>query len=82
MMRNKTPGADLEKKRGLFFQIGLTIALATAILVINYETPKPVKDDTTTVISGLELTVIGGQNVDSSKLTPPPAAPDKKMQKK
>ncbi len=82
MIRRKTPDADLENKRGLLFQIGISVALSVALLVINYETPKPAKVDTTTVISGLELNEISDRYGDSISAIPPPAAPDKKMQKK
>ncbi|MCQ2249808.1 MAG: hypothetical protein MJZ66_01725 [Bacteroidales bacterium] len=74
MSRNKTPGADLENKRGLFFQIGLTVALAAALLVINYETPKPSMEDTTTPILGLEITRIGRYDADTSQRIAPPEA--------
>lgn len=74
MYHNKTSEADLESKRGLFFKIGLAVSLSAALIVINYETPRPRKVDTTTQISGLELTVINGQNADSLP-APPPARP-------
>lgn len=82
MSRNKTPEADLETKRGLFFQIGLTIALSAAFLIINYETPKPQMEDTTTQILGLEITRIGVYAADSVSHWVPPESATKKNAKK
>lgn len=81
MSRNKNPEADLESKRGLFFQIGLSATLAIALLVINYETPRPQKEDSTTRISGLELHEISMDPRDSASIPKPPEAQMQKMQK-
>lgn len=54
-MNKKTPGADLEGKRGLFFQIGLAIALLIALLVINYQQPKKKIEPVTVTVTGLEI---------------------------
>lgn len=68
---NKNPEADLERKRGIFFQIGLTIALAAALLVINYETAIPEREETTTEISGLEVELIVPDYDTAARVAPP-----------
>jgi len=80
--RNKTPEADLENKRGLFFQIGLSLALAAAFLIINYRSPKPSTEDTTTQILGLEIRQIGNYNTDTTCRIAPPEAPNANFGKK
>lgn len=71
---NKNPEADLERKRGLFFQIGLTIALAVALLVINFESAIPEKEETTTEISGLEVSHITPESDTATRIVPPEPA--------
>ncbi len=82
MTRKKTQEADLENKRGIFFQIGLTVALSAAFLVINYETPRPSMEDTTTQILGLEITKIGSYDTDTASRMAPPEANWEKIGKK
>jgi hypothetical protein len=54
----------------LYFQIGLTIALAIALFVINYETPKTVYENNQTEISGLEMQKVGVTDSNSVILPP------------
>lgn len=72
MTRNKTKDADLESKRGLFFQIGLSAALAAALIVMNIETVKPAMEDTTVKILGLEIKELGRYNGDTVRVVEPP----------
>ncbi|MBR4266279.1 MAG: hypothetical protein IKQ46_09515 [Bacteroidales bacterium] len=59
-----------ENHRMLYFQIGLTIALAIALFVINYETPKTVYENNQTEISGLEMQKVGVTDSNSVILPP------------
>lgn len=70
MDSKKTTSADLEDKRGIFFQVGLVIALLIAVLAINYESPKPKAVEVTVKVTGLEIR--NASDVDSSKMIRPP----------
>ncbi|MDP3463387.1 MAG: energy transducer TonB [Bacteroidales bacterium] len=55
MISYKTPQADLEIKKGLFFEIGLVISLLLVYLVFELKTPNRARD---TAFKGVEKQVI------------------------
>lgn len=69
-MKRKTPGADLEGKRSIFFQLGLAIALLIAVLVVNYKQTKPNADTITVKVTGLN--VRSAADIDSTSVVRPP----------
>ncbi|MBQ1697249.1 MAG: hypothetical protein II075_05160 [Bacteroidales bacterium] len=75
-MNRKTTGADLEGKRGIFFQVGLVIALLIAVLAINYESPKNNTDTVTVKVTGLQ--VRDAADIDSASIARPPEISRKK----
>ena len=62
-----------EKKtdRLLHFQIALSIVLALALLIFNYEKPKPKYENKRTLISGLQIRKIDPQNGMAKNAQPP-----------
>ncbi|MBQ5404803.1 MAG: hypothetical protein IIU11_10625 [Bacteroidales bacterium] len=56
--------------RLLYFQIGLSIALALALLIINYEKPKTEYESNETPILGLEMQLIGQSDAPNHVLPP------------
>ncbi len=68
MREKKTDKADLEKKRGLLFQIGLVLALATVLWVLNMRTNNSQKIQTTGDVTGLEIELLSGEQ----KVAKPP----------
>ena len=66
MEKKKTPSADLESKRAIFFQFGLVIALLMAVLAVNFESHKPKMMEVTVKVTGLEVTP------DSTSVARPP----------
>ena len=69
-MTRKTPHADLEGKRGIFFQVGLATALLIAVLVVNYKQPKNCAEPVTVKVTG--LTVKTAADIDSASVVKPP----------
>ncbi|MCR5454179.1 MAG: hypothetical protein K6F33_04235 [Bacteroidales bacterium] len=69
-MTRKTPKADLESKRSIFFQVGLAIALLIAFLVVNYKQPKNRTEPVTVKVTGLEIR--SAAYIDSVSVVHPP----------
>ena len=76
-MKRKTPGADLEGKRSIFFQLGLAIALLIAVLVVNYKQTKPNADTITVKVTGLN--VRSAADIDSTSVVRPPEVSQKEL---
>lgn len=55
MSTKKNPEADLEQKRGLFFQIGLAVSLLVALLAFNIEMPTARTETIVVKVLGLEV---------------------------
>jgi len=64
MSTKKNPEADLEQKRGLFFQIGLIVSLLVALLAFNIEMPQTRTETVVVKVLGLEI-------CSPQKTTPP-----------
>jgi hypothetical protein len=69
-MKRKTPNADLEDKRSIFFQLRLAIELLIAVLVVNYKQTRPYTDTVTVKVTGLD--VRSAADVDSTSVVHPP----------
>ncbi|MBR4325643.1 MAG: hypothetical protein IKP73_08980 [Bacteroidales bacterium] len=69
-MTRKTPNADLEGKRSIFFQVGLAIALLIAFLVVNYKQPKNYVEPVTVKVTGLQVNTAAA--MDSASVARPP----------
>jgi hypothetical protein len=69
-MTRKTPNADLEGKRSIFFQVGLAIALLIAFLVVNYKQPKNYVEPVTVKVTGLRISTAA--DIDSASVVQPP----------
>jgi hypothetical protein len=65
MSTKKNPEADLEQKRGLFFQIGLIVSLLVALLAFNIEMPQTRTE--TVVVKVLGLEICSPQKNDTTK---------------
>ena len=76
MEAKKSPKADLEKRRGLFLEIGLVVILAAALVAFNIRSyDKEVKEvSMRTVESEMEETVIQTQEEETPP--PPPEEPE------
>ena len=57
--------------RLLYFQIALSIVLALALLIFNYEKPKPKYENKSTLISGLQIRKIDPSSKTAKNLQPP-----------
>ena len=57
--------------RLLYFQIALSIVLALALLVFNYEKPKPKYENKQTLISGLQIRIIDKSDKTVKNVKPP-----------
>ena len=71
MEAKKTPKADLEKRRGLYLEIGLVVILALALVAFNIKSyDKEVKEVNTRVAqSEIDAEVL---NTPPEELPPPP----------
>ena len=72
----KSPKADLEKKKGLYLEIGLVVILALSIFALNfknYDNDK-VEISQRTVLDEMEETVI--QTAEDTPPPPPPETPE------
>lgn len=68
MQEKKTEKADLEKKRGIMFQIGLLLALILAFCALNIKTNNAETIQTKVDVTGLEIELISGEK----KVAKPP----------
>ena len=76
MISYKTPQADLESKRGLFFEVGLVISLLIIFLVFQIKRPsRTIGPD----ISYADLNIIQEEMIQTRQ-TPPPPTPKPPMQ--
>lgn len=74
MEAKKTPKADLEKKRGLFVQIGLIVALAAMLVAFEWKTYDAMQMD----LGGRQAEAIEEEMIEitqQNKPPPPPAPP-------
>jgi protein TonB len=69
MISYKTPQADLENKRGLFFEIGLAVALLSIFLV--FQIKRPLRTTTLDFDYG-ELNIIQEEMIQTHQPTTPP----------
>lgn len=74
MESKKTPKADLEKRKGLFLELGLLIALGACLVAFNIKSyeMEEVEVSTRTAIDEVDETVIQTQQEE----TPPPPEPE------
>jgi len=69
----KTPKADLENKKGIFFEVGLVIALVITLLAFEYKSyDKVTLDLTSRQAENITEEIIP---ITEQKVTPPPVAP-------
>jgi protein TonB len=80
MKQRKNPGADLESKKGLFWQIGLAVALGATYFAMSYKTYEGQLIDLGTVDVVLEEEIIPITNRPQTPPPPPPAAPTENIQ--
>lgn len=73
MEAKKTPKADLESKKTLFLEIGLTFALAVALVAFNWKSYEK-KESTFTQTAVMEIPE--EQIIQTQENTPPPPPPE------
>lgn len=69
MISYKTPQADLESKKGLFFEIGLIISLLIIFFIFQIKRPNQVRD---LDFNRSELKVIQEEMIQTTQPKPPP----------
>lgn len=80
MKQRKNQGADLEKSKGLFWQVGLTIALGVVYFSLSYKTYEGQLMDLGSVDVVLDDEIIPITNRPNTPPPPPPAAPMEMIQ--
>jgi periplasmic protein TonB len=80
MKLRKNPGADLEKSKGLFWQVGLTLALGVIYFALSYKTYEGQLMDLGTVDVILEEEIIPITNRPQTPPPPPPSVPTEAIQ--
>ena len=73
MEAKKTPKADLEKRRGLYLEIGLVVILALALVAFNIKSYDKEVKEVSTRTADVE---IDADIIQTSEDTPPPPPPE------
>jgi protein TonB len=73
MVVKKNEKADLEKNKGLFFQVGFILALSTALFIMEKSAPANKSQNSYT---GIEIEFEMLPFIESKDLKPPPPKPD------
>ena len=77
MEAKKSPKADLESKKTLFLEIGLTFALAVALLAFNW---KSYEKKEATFAQGVVMEIPEETIIQTQENTPPPPPPEPEVQ--
>lgn len=76
MEQKKTPGADLENKKGIFFEIGMIISIAAILIAFNLNDKiKQVESLGGTTIQHVEEEIVPITRQEELKAPPPPPPP-------
>jgi protein TonB len=76
MEPKKTPGADLENKRGLFFEIGMIISFAVVLIAFNLnDNLKEIESLVGTSVQQVEEEIVPITRQEELKAPPPPPPP-------
>jgi len=76
MEAKKTPRADLEKRRGLFLEIGLVVILAAALVAFNIKSYEKEIKEVTTRTADVEIETEILQTQEEETPPPPPEEPE------
>ncbi len=76
MEAKKTPRADLEKRRGLFLEIGLVVILAAALVAFNIKSYEKEIKEVTTRTADVEIETEILQTQEDETPPPPPEEPE------
>lgn len=76
MEAKKTPRADLEKRKGLYLEIGLVFILALTLVVINYKTYAREVKEVSTRTAETEIEDVILQTQEEETPPPPPEEPE------
>lgn len=76
MEPKKTPGADLENKRGLFFEIGMIVSFAVVLIAFNLNNKiKQIESLGGTSVEQVEEEIVPITRQEELKAPPPPPPP-------
>ena len=76
MEAKKTPRADLEKRRGLFLEIGLVVILAAALVAFNIKSYEKEIKEVSTRTADVEIETEILQTQEDETPPPPPEEPE------